>query len=220
MAILLVLSRQALTVSANNQGHWSGLFRVGRTAPLPPELAGNTIRNSNPNGYDGPFYRSLATDPFLRRNTAAYLDSPLLRSRRILMPMLVWALACGQARFIDPVYVLVAAFLLGMGVYCLTELMIFYGRHPVLGLLFLLIPAVPIAIDSMAIDISLAALTACFAYQVATGRTRWLWWTLAASTLPRETGALLSAAATIAALLDRAPRKAFLWATATLPALL
>jgi hypothetical protein len=72
----------------------------------------------------------------------------------------------------------------------------------------------------MTIDISLVALTACFAYQVASGKTRGLWWTLAAASLSRETGVLLPAAAAIGALLERAPRKAFLWATATLPALL
>jgi hypothetical protein len=107
-----------------------------------------------------------------------------------------------------------------LGVYCLTKFMICQGRHPALGLLFLLIPAVPIAVDSMTIDVSLAALTACFAYQVATGRTRWLWPTLAAATLSRETGVLLPCAAAIAALLERAPRKALLWATATFPAML
>lgn len=218
--MLAVLSWQALTVRANFQGHWSGLFRTGRTMPLPPELAATTFRNPHPHGYDGQFYRLLATDPFLRRDTAAYLDSPLLRSRRILVPLLVWTLACGQARFIDAAYVCVVAFFIGLGVYCLAKLMAFHGRHPALGLLFLLVPAVPIAVDSMTIDACLAALTACFAWQVATGRTRWLWFTLAAATLCRETGVLLPAAAFIAALIERAPRKALLWGSAAAPACL
>jgi hypothetical protein len=219
LSLLLVLSWQALTVRANCQGHWSGLFRTGRAMPLPPELAATTFRNPHPQGYDGQFYRILATDPFLRRDTAAYLDSPLLRSRRILIPLMTWVLAAGQVRVIDAAYVCVVAFFVGLGVHCMAKLMSFHGRHPALGLLFLLIPAVPIAVDSMTIDVSLAALAACFAYQVATGRTRWLWLTLAAATLSRETGALLPAAAAIAALLERTPRKALLWASATVPAL-
>ncbi len=188
--------------------------------PLPPQLASTTLRSAHPNGYDGQFYRLLAADPFLQQDTAAYLDSPLLRSRRILVPALAWALAAGQTKLVDAAYIFVVAFFAGMGVYYLTKLMIFHGRHPALGLLFLLVPAVPIAVDSMTIDISLAALTACFAYQVVTGRERGLWWTLAAASLSRETGMLLPAAAAIAALLGHAPRKAFAWATATVPALL
>lgn len=218
-SVLILLSWQALTVHANYQGHWSGLFRTGSATPLPPELAATTFRNPNPQGYDGQFYRILATDPFLRRDTVAYLDSPLLRSRRILIPLTTWALAAGQARLIDAAYVCIMVFFMGLGVYFMAKLMRFHGRHPALGLLFLLIPAVPIAVDSMTVDAALAALTVCFVYQVATGQTRWLWFTLAAATLSRETGALLPTAAVVAALLERTPHKALLWASATLPAL-
>jgi hypothetical protein len=219
-ALLFVLVWQGLTVRANYQGNWSGLFRTGRTIPLPPQLEDNTFRGAHPNGYDGQFYRILATDPFLFGATASYLDAPLLRSRRILMPVLAWALSAGQVELLDGAYVFLVAFFCGMGVYYLTKILMFYGRHPAFGLLFLLIPAVPIAVDSMTIDVSLAALTACFAYQAATGQERGLWWTLAAATLSRETGVLLPAAAVIAALAQRAPRKAWIWTTATFPALL
>ena len=121
IAVLVVLSWQTLTVHANYGGNWSGLFRVGHSAPLPPQLAGTTFRNAHPRGYDGQFYRLLAMDPFLRNGTAAYLDSPLLRSRRILMPLSAWILAAGQIRFIDGAYVLLMAFFVGMGVYCLRS---------------------------------------------------------------------------------------------------
>lgn len=219
LSVLLILAWQGLTVHANYQGYWSGLFRTGHTTVLPPFLVPTTFRNAHPAGYDGQFYRLLAYDPFLQRDTVAYLDLPLLRSRRILVPLLAWTLAAGHSGFVDAAYILVIAAFVGMGVYCLTKIMMLHGRHPSLGLLFLLIPAVPIAVDSMTIDVALAALTVCFAFQATTGRERGQWWTLAAACLVRETGVLLPAAAVAAALLARAPRKACLWATATFPAL-
>jgi hypothetical protein len=219
LALLLLLSWQGLTVYANCEGHWNGLFRTGRTAPLPPRLALTTFRNAHHAGYDGQFYRLLAYDPFLRMDTVTYLDMPLLRSRRILVPLLAWVFAGGNPRLVDAAYFGVMAAFIFTGVYCLTKLMMHYGRHPALGLLFLLVPAVPIAIDSMTVDVALAALVACFAFQTVTGRERGLWWVLAAACLVRETGVLLPAACVITALIQRDIRRACFWATAALPAI-
>ncbi len=219
LALLLVLTWQSLTVHANYSDHWSGLFRTGHATPLPPRLAATTFRGSHPAGYDGQYYRLLAHDPFLRLDTAAYLDGPLLRSRRILVPFLAWAFAGGREGLIDGSYVLVVAAFVFLGVYALTKTMMLYGRHPALGLLFVLVPVVPISADSMTVDVALAALTVCFVYQVAAGEERWLWCTLAAASLVRETGVLLPVACVIAALINRDFRKACVWATATFPAL-
>jgi hypothetical protein len=219
LALALVLAWQALTVRANYAGNWTGLFRVGHAVTLPPRLASSTFRNANPNGYDGQYYRLLAHDPFLRLGTASYLDAPLLRSRRILVPLAAWALAGGRDGWIDGAYVLVVAAFVFLGVYALEKILIVYGRHPAWGMLFVLVPAVPIAVDSMTVDVALAALTACFAWRVASGRERGLWWILAAACLVRETGVLLPAACVVAALLRRDWRKACLWASAALPAL-
>jgi len=205
-------------VHANYAGNWTGLFRVGQATRLPPRLASTTFRNANPNGYDGQCYRLLAHDPFLRLDAVAYLDAPLLRSRRILLPLAAWALAGGRDGFVDGAYVLVVAAFVFLGVYALAKTMMLYGRHPAWGLVFLLVPAVPIAVDSMTVDVALAALTACFAWRLASGRERGLWWILAAACLVRETGVLLPAACVIAALFRRDLRKACLWASAALPA--
>jgi hypothetical protein len=218
LALSLVLGWQALTVRANYAGNWTGLFRVGHAATLPPRLAPATFRNPHPAGYDGQFYRLLAHDPFLRLDTVAYLDLPLLRSRRILVPLAAWVLAGGRDGWIDGAYVLVVAAFVFLGVYALAMTLIVYGRHPAWGMLFVLVPAVPISVDSMTVDVALAALTACFAWRLASGRERGLWWILAAACLVRETGVLLPAACAIAALLRRDLRKACLWATAALPA--
>jgi len=71
-------------------------------------------------------------------------------------------------------------------VFWLSSLAVADGRQAVLGLLFLIVPASLIAIDTMTVDVALAALTACFAWQVKTGRERWVWVTLAAACLVRE----------------------------------
>jgi len=217
VGVLLVLGWQAATVHVNYDDNWTGLFRVGHAARLPDRLAQSTLRNANPAGYDGQFYRLLAHDPFLRSGTAAYLDAPLLRSQRILVPALAWMLALGRDNLVDGAYVLVvAAFLFG-GVFWLSSLALAEGRHAALGLLFLIIPASVIAVDTMTVDVALAALTACFAWQVKTGRERWVWVTLAAACLVRETGLLLVVAAVLAAAYQHNFRRAVYLATAAIP---
>src|ERR1019366_4727173 len=100
------------------------------------------------------YYRFLAHDPFLRHGTATDLDTPIDRSRRILVPLLAWALAGSQQGAIDGAY----------------------------GLVFLAVPATIVGVDTMTVDITLAALTACFAWHWGSGREPgWgLWFTLAA----------------------------------------
>jgi hypothetical protein len=219
LALSLVFAWQALTVRANYGGNWTGLFRTGHAAAVPPRLAPGTFRNANPVGYDGQYYRMLAHDPFLRRDTASYLDAPLLRSRRILVPLAAWALVGGSDSWIDGAYVLVVAACVFLGVYALAKTMQLYGRHAAWGLLFLIVPAAPIAVDSMTVDVAIAALTACFAYRLASGSDRGLWWILASACLVRETGVLLAVACVLVALAKRDVRKASLWASAVLPTL-
>ena len=101
LAVLLALACQTLIVYASYSGHWSGLFRAGSAMRVPEDLASTAFRNPHPRGYDGQFFRSLAHDPFLRHGTAASLDSPVLRSRRILIPLMAWGLALGQPAVID-----------------------------------------------------------------------------------------------------------------------
>lgn len=93
------------------------------------------------------------------------------------------------------------AVLVGLGVYWLARLMVAQGHPAAPGLLLLAVPAIPIAVDSMTIDALLVVLTAWFAFQRWTGRTGGLWWVLAAAA---------------GALLERAPRKAFLCASSTI----
>jgi len=112
---LLVLGWQFLTVHANYGGNWRGLFFTGASVPVPDALASTTYRVQSAKGYDGQYYRLIAHDPFFHENTAAYLDAPRLRARRILIPILAWVLAGGRQGLIDGAYVLVvASFILGV----------------------------------------------------------------------------------------------------------
>lgn len=219
IAVVLVLGWQAALVHVNYAGNWTGLFRIGSQRPMPERMERSIFRNPHPTGFDGQYYRLIAHDPFLRSGTAAYLDAPMLRSRRILVPLLAWMLALGRDELVDGAYIIVmAAFLFG-GVYWLGSIAASEGRHPAFGLLFLIVPATLVAIDSMTVDIALAALTACFAWQVKTGRERWVWVTLAAACLVRETGVLLLAAAVLTALFQRDFRRSAWLATAVIPVL-
>ena len=221
LAALAVLAWQALTVHANCAGNWTGLFRTGRTAPVPEPLARDLFRSAHPFGYDGQFYRLLAHDPFLLHGTEAYLDAPEMRARRILVPLLAWALAGGQPGAIDGAYLLVILGSVFAGVWFLARTMLLLDRPAACGLLFLAVPAVIVAADTLTVDGTLAALAACFAFQWRSrGEPGWgLWLTLAAAGLVRETGLLLAAACVIGAILQRNRRQAAFWAAAGLPAL-
>jgi len=219
IATILVLGWQIARVQAIYSGDASGLFRTGAHMPVPPNLIPITHLDSSPGGYDGQFYRFLAHDPLLRNGTARYFDSPLLRTRRILVPLLAWLIAAGQPQLIDRAYVLVILGFIFVGVYWLCGLMLLEGRHAANGLLFLAIPATVVSIDRMTIDVALGALTAGLLWQVARGRERWLWPTLAAGVLVRETGLLLVAACALAALYRREFKKALLWLSAAIPVL-
>jgi len=217
LAALLVLGWQSLTVQANFAGNWTGLFRTGAEMRVPPRLAAATWRNLNPTGYDGQFYRYLAHDPFLRRDTADYIDGPVLRARRILVPLAAWALACGDESRVDAAYVAVIALWIFAGVWWTSRLSLFHGRSAAWGLAFLAIPAAPVAMDSMTVDVALAALTVCFVWQFRSGESRWLWWTLAAAALVRDIGMALLVAAVAAAVWQKQFKRAAYYASAVLP---
>jgi hypothetical protein len=218
LAALAAFSWQALTVHVNYQGNWTGLFRIGYRTKLPEASAQGVFRNANPTGYDGQYYRIMAHNPLLRDGTVAFLDDPLMRSRRILVPALAWMLAAGRPGFIDGAYVFVVLAFIFAGTYWMVRLQILEGRHPAWGLCFLAVPAVLIAVDSMTVDVAIAAFAAGFAWHLSTGRVSALWLILAAAGLVRETGLLLPAACVLASMCQRDWRRAALWVSAALPA--
>ncbi len=149
---------------------------------------------ANSTGYDGQLYHYVAHDPFLRTGLKEFVDDSRLRYRRILLPLLANTLALGRSAWVDPAYELVFLFSVGLGVYWSCRFVEQAGLPPVWGMLFLLIPAIPVAMDRLVVDSALATLTAGFlCYR---DGPRWkLLLVLACAALTRETGFFLIAAA-------------------------
>src|SRR4051812_4304267 len=104
LAVLSVFAWTALRVHRRFENNWTGVFYSGKTFTLPPELTATT-RRATAIGYDGQFYRLLAHDPFLTKSYFRYVDSPRLRFRRYLVPLLAWLLVFGQEHLIEYAYI-------------------------------------------------------------------------------------------------------------------
>ncbi|HVN33145.1 MAG TPA: hypothetical protein VMT45_14300 [Thermoanaerobaculaceae bacterium] len=78
------------------EGDIRALLCVGEETHHP--AAFDTVPTAGPWGYDGQQYAALATDPFLRQpDTVKALDSPSYRATRVMVPLLAWLLAAGNA---------------------------------------------------------------------------------------------------------------------------
>lgn len=219
LAVVLLSSWQFLTVHYNWHENWTALFCTGDKERLPPQLAPTTYIFANSDGYDGQMYRYVAHDPFTGLGFAKYLDSSVLRYRRILVPALAYTLAAGRQQSIDLSYIAVIALFVMAGSYWLSRWAAIQGFHPAWGLAFLLTPATLISMDRMTVDVAIAALTVGLAYYTSIRSTPRLYCVLVLACLARETGALLLAAMCIYELWSRRWARALFWATATIPML-
>jgi hypothetical protein len=209
----LVAGWQALTVQSNYQGDWSALFYTGYIQMPPALVHEGTFRIRNDPGFDGQFYHLIAHDPFLRSDTAQYVDNPRFRWRRILLPLLAWLLALGQSDYIDSTYAIAVLGFVFLGAWWLAIYSRRLGLSPAWGLLFPLVPAVLVSIDRFTVDVALAALCVGFAVE-----TRWRFFlVLMLAPLARETGVILPAAAGLSALLQRNRRGVGIAAAALIP---
>jgi len=218
LAASAALLWQTATVQANYRGNWTALFCTGALQRVPPELKAEPIYTfPNSYGYDGQFYHYVAHDPFRQRDLYRYIDQPGLRYRRILVPLLAWALAGGRDNFIHFGFYAVVLSSILLGTYWLSAWARASGRHPAWGLLFLATPAVIISADRMLVDVALAALTVAFLVLSRHAFSWRLWLVLACAALTRETGLLLAAACCAAALRQGRLRTALLAVSAGLP---
>lgn len=220
LAVLLALTAQFVTVQLNYGGNWTGLFCTGSRFPIPPWLAGERIFVfAGKDGYDGQFYHYIAHDPWLRRDTAAYIDGPRLRYRRILVPLLAWLFSGGAGAYVHAAYLAVILGFVFLGAYWTARWVSQQGRHPAWSLAFLAFPGVIVSLDRMTLDGPLSALAAGFVLYCSTAQRWKLYAVLAAAALVRETGLLLTAAAVAADLRRRRLFGAALLASSALPAL-
>jgi hypothetical protein len=205
-ATALVALWQWATVRANYGGNWTALFCTGALQRLPPLVAAEHVFVfPNTTGFDGQMYHYVAHDPFLREDLKHYVDDARLRYRRILVPLLAWTLALGQASWVDRAYELVCLLAIGLGAWWSCRLA---GAW---GLLFLAMPAVLVTVDRFVVDGMLAALTVGFIWY--SRRPSWkLFVVLACAALTRETGFLLVLAWCVS-------RRAWAFLLSALPAL-
>jgi len=97
VALLLWGALLAVVAQGKFGGDPRGFLFLGETLYHPDTFAG--IPRCGRYGYDGQFYAALATDPLLRSpDTLKALDAPGYRASRILVPMLAWCAALGNAR--------------------------------------------------------------------------------------------------------------------------
>jgi hypothetical protein len=191
MAVIVGALWQWVTVTANYGGNWTALFFTGATQKHPALVASEHIYLfANSTGYDGQMYHYVAHDPWMRSDLKLYVDNPLLRYRRVFIPLIAYCLALGQTGLIDRAYELVCLLSIGLGVYWSCRLALSVKSAPAFGLLFLLMPATLVTLDRLVIDGGLAALTAAFLYYSRSPSWR-LFVVLVCATLTRETGFLL-----------------------------
>ena len=103
-ATFAALLWQFSVVQVRFGGDWTGLFYSGSTFDLPDELKLSTFRHQGSRGYDAQFYRLAAHDPFNLKGYSRFMDDPSYRRKRALVPLLAWAAALGQQRWIDFTY--------------------------------------------------------------------------------------------------------------------
>ncbi len=188
------LAWQYATVHRNYHGNWTALFCVGGKGAF-PQLPGEDIyRFDNSDGFDGQFYYLIAHDPSPSGKMAGLIDSPDLRYQRILVPFLAYAAALGNPRGIAFSFVAVNLVFLFLGAWWTARIAALHGSHPAWGLAFLLIPAVPISLDRMTVDLAMVALSAGALYFWETNQPKKMFAVMALLCLTRDTGALVAAA--------------------------
>lgn len=221
LAALSILTWQELVIRYHYHGNQTALFCTGSKFDVPPELRQGTYVFANSPGYDGQFYRYVAHDPFLRKGFANSIDAPRYRYGRILIPLIAWAVSGGQQQLIDRAFQFTVAAFCALGVYWTCSYLLLEGCAPVWGLaVFLLVPATLTSVDRLLIDGPLCALFAGFLYYTRLDRSKAVYAIALLAPLIRETGFLLLAGVVGAAILKKQWKRAAVFATAALPALL
>jgi hypothetical protein len=167
---LLVVAATVLLASvwpavwAVHQGDISALVSPGVTGPslalLAREVPGLVV---TPNaGHDGQQFYAIARKPFGPRETARYLKDPSYRYRRILFPLLGWALAPHGGRRLIVALAAIGLLSVGLSAVALGALP---GARPWLPLVVAVTPGVVVSLmlglsDTLALALTLVAFAA------------------------------------------------------------
>jgi hypothetical protein len=155
----------------------------------------------------------------MRTGLYRYVDAPE-RYERLFLPLVAWLLAFGHAAWVDAAYILAVLAFLFAGVWIAAKWSVVQGHTPWWGLGFALLPGTLISVDRMTVDVAEYALVAAALYSWRTQKWLACWMAASAAFLTRELGLLVILAVTGLSLLDRAWRRAILFACAAVPGIL
>jgi hypothetical protein len=116
----------------------------------------------SPSGYDGTYFYMIAFDPFLRKfqdHPEKYyllVDEPVYRFSRIGFPLMIHAFSLGKAEWFPKTMMWLILFSHLLGIYFLVRIIMVYGRNPLWGLFYLLIPGFQVSMH-MALPESISA---------------------------------------------------------------
>jgi len=204
LSVLLALSLQGLSFTVGHQADPAQMLRL----PDPSRSVG---------GFDGQFFLALAKDPLaIAPTTAKALDSPVLRARRIGLPLTAWLLAwfVGGAA---------AGLLVAESLFLLALVAIVQGELRREGLPPLLCPAIalllPFALSTELVTAELptAVMLLLSARQQRRGRGRSALAALAAACLFKEVAVLAVAGLAVSSALCRRRRECVLRLACMLP---
>jgi hypothetical protein len=218
-ATLAALTWQVATVHFNYRGNWTALFCIGEKSPMPAELESGSWIFPASNGYDGQYYRIVAHDPWMQTGLPQFVDGRL-RYQRILLPAAAWLLAFGQPGWIDRSYILLVLLSVFAGTWFTAMWAAIQNRAVWWGIGFLFLPGVLITLNRMTVDITEYAFMAAVLYFWRRGFWLGCWIAGASAFLTRDLGLILIAALVGMCLLQRSWRRAAMFATAALPAVL
>ncbi len=186
---------------------------------MPADLQSGAWIFPDSKGYDGQYYRVVAHDPWMQRDTREFVDGRH-RYDRILLPAAAWLLARGRPGWIDASYILLVLVSLFVGTWFTSMWAMLENRAVWWGFGFLLLPGVVVTLNRMTVDITEYACLAAALYFWRRGFWIGCWLAGAAAFLTRDLGLILIAALVGMSLLQRAWRRAALFATAAIPAAL
>lgn len=211
-AAALVTAVMLLFLFGPFRGQITGFFRIGDVRPPAPALAGQSVFTyPQQAGYDGQYYLALALDPALRNpKTLDSLDHPAYRSRRILLPLLGYALGLGQPALIPYALPLLNAAAVIALVWLAARWLQGGGRSGWLGLLVLALPGVWEALALTTTDLLCSALVLAALLALRRQRPGLAAVALALAALTRET-ALLYWIAILGALFCARQWRSLLW---------
>jgi glycosyltransferase involved in cell wall biosynthesis len=192
LVALVALLVWVLLVAGKFGGNPSGLARIGDQLPLTPRLQGQElVILEGKRGNDGQQFLSLALDPLqLDPATSAALDNPVYRGKRLLYPLVAWALGGGQPPGVLWSLGLVNVVCIAAAAGLVAQWAVLHQRSAQWGLAVLLLPGYWITLTLNTADLLATTLMLAAAVAWKQQQLRRLCGSLGAALLTRETAAL------------------------------